>query len=121
MAHFAKLDANNIVTDVIVVGDDDCLDDNNNESEAVGIAFCQSLFGSDTTWKQTSYNATIRKNFAAVGYEYDSAKDAFIAPQPYNSWTLNTTTCQWEAPTSHPTDGKSYYWDEPTTTWIEKT
>lgn len=121
MAHFAKLDSDNIVTEVIVVGNDDCLDDNNNESEAVGIAFCQSLFGSDTVWKQTSYNGTIRKNYASVGYKYDSAKDAFIPPQPYDSWTLNSSTCQWEAPVAYPTDGLSYYWNETTTAWVEKT
>lgn len=116
MAHFAKLDSNNVVTEVIVVHNNELLD-NGVESEAKGIAFCQSLFGGN--WKQTSYNATMRKHFAGIGFTYDQGLDAFIPPKPYNSWVLNTTTCVWEAPIPMPTDGKVYSWDEATTSWVE--
>jgi len=119
MAHFAQLDDNNIVTQVIVVDNADIEDDNGNESEAVGVLFCQSLLGSDTTWKQTSYNGNMRKNYAGIGYTYDSSRDAFIPPQPFNSWVIDETTCLWEAPIDQPTltqaqiDAGSYYtWDE---------
>ena len=118
MAHFAQLDENNAVIAVNVIADADCLDDNDKESETVGIAFCKSLWGSDTIWKQTSYNGNIRKNYAGIGFTYDSTKDAFIAPKPYNSWVLNETTCDWEAPTAYPDDGNYYVWDEDTTSWV---
>lgn len=91
MAHFAQLD-NNIVTQVIVVNND-ALDLSN--EEASGIAFCQSLFGGN--WKQTSYNANIRYNFAGIGYTYDEARDAFIPPKPTEgNWELDETTCNWK-------------------------
>lgn len=117
MAHFAELDANNIVLRVIVVNNSDVLDQYGYESENVGIAFCRSLFGAETIWRQTSYNATFRKNYAGIGYRYDAALNAFIAPQPYPSWSLNTTTCQWEAPKPYPTDGKVYAWNEGLLRW----
>ena len=117
MAHFAQLDENNVVLQVIVVNNNDCLDENGNESEAVGVAFCQSLLGGN--WKQTSYNGTICKNYAGIGFTYDSTRDAFIPAKPYVSWTLNDETCLWNAPTTMPTDDKMYQWDESTTTWIE--
>jgi len=117
MAHFAELDGNNIVTRVIVVGNQDILDANGNESEAVGIAFCQNLLGG--IWKQTSYNGNFRKNYAGIGYTYREDIDAFVPPQPYPSWILNTDTARWEAPVPYPTDGKYYYWDEATTSWVE--
>ena len=117
MAHFAQLDADNIVQRVIVINNSDILDEHGNESEAVGIAFCQSLYGAETIWRQTSYNATFRKNYAGAGYRYDAALDAFIAPQPYPSWSLNTTTCQWEAPKPYPTDGAVYTWNEGLLRW----
>jgi hypothetical protein len=115
MAHFARLDENNVVTQVIVVHNNELLDENGVEQELKGLAFCQSLFGGN--WKQTSYNGSIRKNYAGVGYLYDDSRDAFIAPKPYSSWILNETTCQWDPPVPRPTDGKSYIWDEPTTSW----
>jgi hypothetical protein len=117
MAHFAQLDDDNVVLQVIVVHNNDCLDENGNESEAVGVAFCQSLLGSN--WKQTSYNGNMRKNYAGIGYTYDTGRDAFIAPTPFPSWVLDETTCQWSAPTPMPIDGKNYRWDEPTTSWVE--
>jgi hypothetical protein len=118
MAHFAQLE-NNIVTKVIVVSNQDILDENGQESEQKGIDFCSNLLGG--TWKQTSYNGRIRKNYAGVGYTYDEGRDAFIAPKPYNSWLLDETTCQWKAPVDMPTDDKMYSWDENTKSWKEIT
>ncbi len=118
MAHFAQLDENNVVTQVIVVHNNDCMLDGE-ENETIGILFCKSLFGQDTRWKQTSYNANIRKNYAGVGYTYDKNRDAFIPPSPYPSWVLNETTCRWDAPVPMPQDGKAYYWDEATVSWVE--
>jgi hypothetical protein len=103
MAHFAKLN-NNIVTEVIVAEQDFI------NSGAVGDSFL---------WVQTSYNNNFRKNYAGIGFTYDSTRDAFIAPQPYNSWTLNEDTCQWQAPVTYPDDGKLYDWDEENTNWKE--
>ena len=117
MAHFAQLDENNIVTQVIVVHNNELLDENGQESEARGVAFCQSLLGGN--WKQTSYNATIRKNYAGIGYTYDAGRDAFIAPKPFASWVFNENNCTWDAPTSWPDNEKHYVWDEPTTSWLE--
>jgi hypothetical protein len=116
MAHFAKLDENNIVTEIIVVANPELLD-NGIESESKGIAFCQDLLGGN--WKQTSYNRRIRKNYAGIGFKYDESRDAFIPPQPFPSWALNETTAQWEAPVEMPTDDKLYTWDEATLSWVE--
>ena len=113
MAHFAQLE-NNIVTKVIVVANQDILDENGQESEQKGIDFCSNLLGG--TWKQTSYNARIRKNYAGIGYKYDATLDAFIPPQPFASWTLDENA-QWKAPVAMPTDGKQYTWDEATKSW----
>ena len=119
MAHFAQLDQNNIVLQVIVVNNEDTKDSTGTENELIGINFCKSLFGPSTIWKQTSYNATIRKNYAGIGFTYDETRDAFIAPKPYASWVLNETTCQWEAPTPVPSDGKLYTWNEDSQQWNE--
>lgn len=119
MAHFAEIDNNNIVLRVVVVANSELLDADGVEQESLGAAFCNSLFGG--TWKQTSYSESIRKNFAGEGYTYDTVRDAFIEPQPFASWSLNETTCKWEAPTPYPTDGKNYVWDEATTSWTEVT
>jgi len=116
MAHFTKLDSNNIVTQVLVVANKVLLKADGTESELKGKQFLNSLFGT-ATWKQTSYNGTIRKNYAGVGYKYDSTRDAFIPPKPYESWTLNDTTCLWEAPVAYPTDGNEYRWNEDNQTW----
>lgn len=114
MAHFAKLNAKNIVEQVVVVHNNDAPD------ETTGIAFLNSLFG-EATWIQTSYNGNIRKNYAGVGFTYDPSRDAFIPPQPYPSWVLVEETCQWEAPITMPTltDGKGYQWNEATVSWVE--
>ena len=119
MAHFAQIDENNFVTQVIVVHNNECTDENGDESEATGVAFCKSLFGPDTRWKQTSYNGNIRKNYAGIGYYFDGMRDAFVPPRPFPSWSLDEATCRWNAPTPMPTDGKMYQWDEDTLSWTE--
>jgi len=116
MAHFAELDANNVVLRVIVVGNKDTSDASGVEKEHIGSAFCERLFGG--TWKQTSYHGNIRKNYAGIGYAYRADIDAFVAPKPYNSWVLNDKA-QWEAPVPMPTDDKRYSWDETTLSWVE--
>ena len=115
MAHFAQLNEENLVTQVIVVANQDTADQDGVENEAIGIAFCQGLLGGN--WKQTSYNGNIRKNYAGVGYKYDETLDAFVPPQPFASWILNEETAQWKAPVDMPTDDKSYAWNEETLTW----
>ena len=116
MAHFAKIGLNNIVTDVLVVANRDTMNSQGNEQESIGIEFLKTLTGHET-WIQTSYNGNIRKNYASIGYTYDSQRDAFIPPKPFESWVLNETTCQWNAPTPRPNDDKKYVWNESTTSW----
>ena len=116
MAHFAKLDENNIVIKGIVINNDILLQ-NEIEVEQLGIDFCKSLYGQDTTWVQTSYNGNIRKQYAGIGMSYDETNDVFILPQPFDSWTLNSNF-DWEAPVSFPTDGNPYEWNEETLSWI---
>lgn len=110
MAHFVQLDANNVVTQVIVVSNGDCGGGNYPESEPIGAAFCHQLFGG--TWKQTSYNNNFRKRYAGIGYTYNEDLDAFIAHKPFESWTLNPETADWEAPVPYPSDGNTYTWNE---------
>ena len=123
MAHFAELDANNVVLRVIVVDNKDTADANGVEKEHIGAAFCERLFGGN--WKQTSYNGNKRKNYAGIGYTFDATRDAFIPPKPFNSWVLVEETCQWKAPVDMPADAgtgeppKRYTWDEATTSWVE--
>ena len=115
MSHFAQIDENNIVTRVLVI-EQDVID--------------TGLFGEPASWIQTSYNTSggvhslggtpLRKNYAGIGCTYDSTRDAFIEPKPYNSWVLNEDTCQYEPPILPPTDDKFYRWDEDTTSWIER-
>jgi hypothetical protein len=126
MAHFAKLDDNNIVIDVNVVHNNELLVDGV-ESETKGIEFLTAWSGGYSNWKQTSFNGTIRKNFAGIGSTFDPIRDAFIAPKPFPSWVLNEETCQWEAPVPYPVDETAYLWDEevhyrwdePTLSWVE--
>ena len=121
MAHFACLDTNNVVTQVIVVSNADTSTAQGEEKESIGIAFCERLLGG--TWVKTSYNAKIRKNYAGIGYTYDKDRDAFIPPKPYASWVLNETTCLWNAPVAMPSDAgqgdppKTYTWNEETIGW----
>jgi len=114
MSHFAQIDGNNIVTQVLVI-----------EQDVVDTG----LFGDPKSFIQTSYNTQggvhklggtpLRKNYAGIGYTYDSSRDAFIPPKPFNSWVLNESTCLYEAPVAMPTDDKVYSWDENTTSWVE--
>jgi hypothetical protein len=116
MAHFVKLE-NNVVVQGIVVSDKDTADEHGVEKEDIGIAFCSNLLGG--TWKQTSYNARIRKNYAGIGYTYDETLDAFVPPKPFDSWVLDTDKAQWKAPVDMPTDDKRYTWNEETKSWDE--
>tara|TARA_R100001230_G_C5579971_1_gene99205 strand:+ start:251 stop:631 length:381 start_codon:yes stop_codon:yes gene_type:complete len=121
MAHFAKLNSENIVEQILVVSNEVAT------NEQAGVDFLNNLLKTSDTWKQTSYNTVggvhklggtpFRKNYAGVGYKYDESRDAFIAPKPYNSWTLNETSCLWEAPTPYPNDGNLYIWDEENLRW----
>ena len=137
MARFAKLGVGNIIEKVVVVSNDIAT------TEQAGVEFLQNLYGDRATWKQTSYNTrggrhftfttdennnniivesddqskSFRKNFAGIGYKYDQIRDAFIPPKPFNSWTLNETTCLWESPVVKPDDGQNYSWNETNQTW----
>jgi len=117
MAHFAELDENNVVKRVIVVGNADTSDASGVEKEHIGAAFCERLLGG--VWKQTSYNGNMRKRYAGVGFTYNAALDAFVAPKPFASWTLNNTTADWDAPVAKPNDGKNYSWNESALAWEE--
>ena len=124
MAHFAKLDSNNLVTQVIVIGNDDITDSAGVETESIGIGICQKLIGGTTTCKQTSYNATFRGNYAGVGMTYMSnvatlgvaSTDIFIRQKPAASWSLGINTADWYAPIPEPSVGVGsmgwYEWDE---------
>ena len=118
MAHFAKLDENNIVLEVHVVNND-ALDPNN--EEASGIAFLTEWSGGYSNWKQTSYNGTFRKRYAGKGNKYDPDFDVFITPSPFPSWKLNYTTFEWEAPIAKPQtiDGYVWRWSEINKEWVQ--
>ena len=142
MAHFAKLDSNNLVTQVIVVGNSDITDVKGDEVESIGVAFCQKLMGGDTNWKQTSYNANFRGNYAGIGYTYMEnvatlgvgSTDVFIEQKPYASWTVGVGTAAWYPPanpgnaptltTEEQNANKYYEWNEsnyqsnPSTAWV---
>lgn len=115
MAHFAKLDSNNIVTEILVVNNDVILKADNTESELKGKQFLNGTFG-QAKWVQTSYNGNFRKQYAGIGYTYDSDNDVFIAPKPFDSWTLDSNY-DWQPPTPYPTDGEVYIWNEDDQTW----
>ena len=113
MALFTKLGKGNKILTVEEVSNDIATTEQN------GIDFLNNLYGSRDVWKQTFINGSQRKNYAGVGYTYDESRDAFIPKQPFNSWTLNEDTCQWEAPVAYPDDGKRYNWNEEITNWEE--
>jgi len=127
MAHFAEINDSNRVIRVVVVDDKDTQDENGDEVESIGAKYLSDAFGG--TWLRTSYNTNggvhrlggtpFRKNYAGPGVTYDEGRDAFIDTKPFPSWTLNEDTCQWEPPVSFPTDGKTYFWNEETTSWKE--
>ena len=116
MAHFVRIE-NGVVVQGIVVNNKDTADEHGVEKEDIGIAFCSNLLGG--TWKQTSYNGNIRKNYAGIGYTYDETLDAFIPPKPFASWVLDTDKAQWKAPVDMPVDDKRYTWNEDTLAWVE--
>lgn len=124
MAHFAQLDKNNIVINVIVVNDEDCIDENNCENEEVAINYLKESIGENTIWKQTSYNHRIRFRYAHIGGTYDSEYDVFLYPKPYPSWILNLETYDWNAIVSKPqlteeqiNNSQEYIWNESILNW----
>jgi len=129
MAHFAQINENNIVVQVIVVDTKDTSTADGVEKESIGEAFCERLLGG--TWKKTSYNTLankhtgggtpLRGNYAGIGYTYDPTNDVFYPPQPFPSWSISAATnWVWEAPVAMPSDGKSYFWNEDSKTWVEQ-
>ena len=124
MAYFAQIDEDGIVLDVISVSDDDAPDPAPTYSEPLGQAFIAALppkgLGKPGTWVQTSYNGSIRKQYAGKGYRYDADADVFVAPQPFPSWKLDANH-DWQPPVPYPTDGGMYVWDEETLSWVEIT
>jgi hypothetical protein len=117
MAHFVELNSANEVLRVIAVDNDKIVDEDGVEQESIGISFCNNLLGG--TWKQTSYNANFRGNYANKGYTYFVDQDLFMPPKPYNSWSMFTANATWIAPSAMPTDGGMYNWDEDNQTWID--
>ena len=117
MAHFSRIGKNNILEAIHTVNNV-FITENDEEKEQLGIDFLNELHGSIFTFVQTSYNGNFRKNYAGIGYTYDKIRDAFIAPRPFASWTLDEDTCSWKAPVDYPTDGKGYGWDEEDKAWI---
>ena len=120
MAHFARLDENNVVQEILVVNNEYLKDENGNEVESLGIAHMESVHGG--RWIQTSYNSNIRYRFAGIGCIYDENLDAFLPPKPQQSWVLNQETYTWEPPIPMPSntlpDGTIYFWNEETVNWI---
>ena len=123
MAHFAELDKDNQVIQVMVIDNSELLDESSQEQESKGKTFLSNLLGSDRKWVQTSYNHRIRKQYAGIGYYYDSDKDKFIAPRPFPSWSLDEND-DWQAPVAFnegtAMDGVSYYWDEERQIWVAR-
>jgi hypothetical protein len=134
MAYFAKLGTGNIVEQVISINNAVITDSNGIEQEQLGVDFINQLYKTNDVWKKTSYNTrggkyfnsnntlgdqskTFRKNYAGIGMIYDSQRDAFIPPKPFNSWILNEQTCLWEAPVARPDDNNKYTWNEEILNW----
>jgi hypothetical protein len=125
MAHFAHLNENNEVDNIIVISNEDIIDENGLESEEIGISLCRKLINDqNSNWKQTSYNNSFRKRYAGIGMQYNEDIDAFIFPKPYESWSLNAETANWESPIPRPQideDKKEthmYIWDENILNWV---
>lgn len=119
MAHFAQIDENGIVLQVIVVHNSILTNPSGVEIESWGVEYCKKIFGEDTNWVQTSYNASFRARYAGIGFKYVKELDAFIEPQPYPSWTLDTHTTEWVPPTPLPDTDHLYTWDEEHQTWVK--
>ena len=111
MAHYAFLNADSVVTEVIT---------GINETELIEGLLAETWYGNfrGQVCKRTSYNNNMRKNYAGIGYTYDTARDAFIAPKPFASWVLDEATCRWTAPVAMPSDGGPWAWDEDTESWV---
>jgi len=120
MAHFARINENNIVDEIIVISNEDCQNLDFPESESIGQSFITSI-GLNGNWKQTSYNANFRKKYAGIGDTFDETRNAFITSKPFTSWVLNEETCLWNSPIERPTDGKLYRWNEEILNWEELT
>jgi|TARA_R100000426_G_C4785674_1_gene96499 hypothetical protein len=124
MAHFCKLNSDNIVQDVVVVSNDIAT------TEQAGVDFLNNLYGTNDVWKQTSYNTyanvhtlggtPFRKNYGSIGFTYNETIDGFVAPKTYDSWVLNETKGVWEPPVAYPNDGNEYDWNENTQNWVLK-
>jgi hypothetical protein len=121
MAHFAKLNSDNVVLNIFVVSNDDINNLPFPESESLGVAFLENVFGLEEgiTWKQTSYNNNFRFRYAGIDFTYDAQRNAFIPPKEFPSWVFNEQNMCYVAPTPYPKDGKAYVWDEPTLNWKE--
>lgn len=125
MAHYALINENNEVVNVITGVDENIIQTDIDGTQVGGSSEAWEEFYASRPWfaglkcKRTSYNGNIRKNYAGIGYTYDEARDAFIPPKPFDSWILNEDTCLWEAPSPMPNDGKRYKWDESTQSWVE--
>lgn len=130
MAHFAQLNEDNYVIQVIVVANEDTSDQNGIEHESIGINFCKGLLGSETRWVQTSYNSNFRKRYAGIGFRYHEDIDAFVPPKPYPSWVFNNESANWDPPVPLPADNNTgdgtaenpwihYLWDENAVNWIK--
>lgn len=120
MAHFAQLDQHYNVVSVVVVSNEDCLNLYGEEDEIVGKNYLNNIFGENTIWIQTSYNGKFRKNFAGIGFIYDSTRNAFISKKPYPSWILDEETCMWIAPLERPKNDNiemTYDWNEEKMIW----
>jgi hypothetical protein len=121
MAHFAQIDQNNLVTQVVVVSDVDTCNEEGFEVEEIGQQFLKNMYGQETTWLKTSYNGNIRKNYAGIGYKYDEKLNAFIPPKPFESWILDENSCQYFAPIPFPEgEQKTYFWNEEKKQWDEQ-
>jgi len=121
MAHFAELDKNNKVLRVVVISNDETHGTDGVENEALGIAFCKSLFGSDTNWVQTSYSGSMRHKFAGAGDVFDVKRNAFITPSQYASWVLDEETLSYNPPVAYPSEDGFFLWNEETVSWVEET
>jgi hypothetical protein len=129
LAHFCQIDENNVVTQVIVVANEDTTDTNGVEVEEIGVAFCKKLLGAETNWKQTSYNNNFRVRYAGIGYSYNAELNAFIPPSPFPSWVLVEETADWVSPsgaaptlTEEQITSRSFYrWNEEELEWVLET
>jgi len=119
MAYFAQLNENNVVINVTAVNNAALDDTIFPESEPLGVAFLQDLFGYDTIWKQTSYNGNFRGRYAGIDYSYDATLNVFLSPKPYPDWVLEPQTTEWVPPIPYPIDGNTYVWSQPLHAWVK--